>query len=354
MKQLTKSNQINLLLLAGTLQSGGTEKHFYQLCTHLSREKFVIHVGLEEPVKNDFGPIPHDVHLLLLNGSYVNKARQLYHYTRNNHIQVIYSCTFETSFPVLLGWPLLFFRCTFYTGVRGRFNFPVTRKIIEWFISAISTQIICNSAKIKDYVPALFRNKCEVIYNGITPPINPMSKLQAREKLKLNTTTKMVGCIARLCADKGQDVLIEAFAKAFTPDDNIQLVLIGDGEDKAKLMQQISLLNLEKQILLMGNLPNASQYLPAFDVFVLPSRNESFPNALLEAMQYGLPCVATNVGGVEEIYQTAPFGKMVEKENISAMALALKEIMNQPPSTMNIDSFTLEKNIRSLEQVFFN
>lgn len=349
---MNKEIKTNILLLAGTLQSGGTEKHFYQLCTHLSREKFVIHVGLEEPVKNDFGPLPDDVHLLLLNGGYVNKARQLYHYTKHNRIQVIYSCAFETSLPVLLGWPVLFFRCTFYTGVRGKFNFPVTRKIPEWFISAISTQIICNSVKIKDYVPALFRNKCEVIYNGITPLLNPMSKLQAREKLKLNTTTKMVGCIARLCADKGQDVLIEAFAKAFTQDDNVQLVLIGDGEDKAKLIQQITMLNMEKHIILLGNIPNAAQYLQAFDLFALPSRTESFPNALLEAIQYGLPCVATRVGGVEEIYNIINFGYLVHPEDITGMSEALQKGVHMPAQTYDLGRFSLTQNIQAYEQVF--
>ncbi len=181
-----------------------------------------------------------------------------------------------------------------------------------------------------------------------------ITKEEALQKLHLPNDTKVVGCIARLCADKGQDILVNAFAQAFPNDEKTLLVLIGDGEDQTKLRQQISLLKMEKRILLKGNLPNAAQYLPAFDVFVLPSRTESFPNALLEAMQLNLPSVATKVGGVEEIFQIAPFGKMIEKENTSAMAMALKEIMSQPPFTINIDSFTLEKNIHSLEEVFIN
>lgn len=316
---------------------------------------FTITLGLVKPVRNDFGTLPEDVNTLLLEGNYSNQAKQIRACVSADKIDLIYSCAFETSFPVLVAWPSLKKAgVKFITGVRGRFNFPVKRKIIEWLISAISNRIICNSGKIKEYVPALFRKKCTVIYNGIAPKQSALTKEEALQKMHLPNDTKVVGCIARLCADKGQDILVNAFAQAFPNDEKILLVLIGDGEDQAKLMQQISMLKMEKRILLKGNLPNAAQYLPAFDVFVLPSRTESFPNALLEAMQLNLPSVATKVGGVEEIFQIAPFGKMIEKENAHAMAMALKEIISQPPFKINIDSFTLEKNIHSLEEVFIN
>lgn len=316
---------------------------------------FTITLGLVKPLRNDFGALPEDVNTLLLDGNYSNQSKQIQVYASSAEIDLIYSCAFETSFPVLLAWPSL--KRTgvkFITGVRGRFNFPLKRKIIEWLISSISSRIICNSAKIKEYVPSVFRKKCTVIYNGIAPIQSVLTKESALQKLHLPHNTKIVGCIARLCTDKGQDILVDAFAQAFPNDEKILLVLIGDGEDQPKLIQQISMLNMEKRILLTGNLPNAAQYLPAFDVFVLPSRTESFPNALLEAMQLNLPCVATNVGGVEEIFHIAPFGEIVEKENPHAMAMALKEIMGQPPFKINIDSFTLEKNIHSLEEVFIN
>lgn len=316
---------------------------------------FNITLGLVKPIRNDFGALPEDVTTLVLDGNYSNQAKQIQAYVSTAEIDLIYSCAFETSFPVLLAWPSL--KQTgvkFITGVRGRFNFPVKRKIIEWIISAISNRIICNSAKIKEYVPAVFRKKSTVIYNGIAPLHSVLTKEAALQKLDLPHDTKIVGCIARLCADKGQDILVNAFAQAFPNNEKVLLVLIGDGEDYPKLLQQISVLKMEKRILLKGNLPNAAQYLPAFDVFVLPSRTESFPNALLEAMQHGLPCIATNVGGVEEISHIAPFGKMIEKENPFAMAMALKEIINQPPFKITIDSFTLEKNIHSLEEVFIN
>ncbi len=309
-------------------------------------------MGLEQPVKNDFGSIPDDVGILHLDGSYVNKARQLFHYIRQNTIQVIYSCAFETSLPVLLSWPLLMFRCTFFTGVRGRFQFPITRKIPEWFISAISCQILCNSDMIKLYVPVLFRKKCRVIYNGISPLTKPISKRQAREILQLDETKKIIGCIARLCGDKGQDILIEAFAKAFPNDEQVQLVLIGDGETRNSIQCRINELNLQTRILLKGNITNASIYLPAFDVFVLPSRTESFPNALLEAIQHGLTCVATNVGGVKEIYEKVNFGGLVEKEDIDSLAMAVIDALSYKKNSYNLNDFSLKTNLELFSNFF--
>lgn len=316
---------------------------------------FTITLGLVKPVRNDFGTLPEDVNTLLLEGSYSNQAKQIRACVSADKIDLIYSCAFETSFPVLVAWPSLKRTSVkFITGVRGRFNFPVKRKIIEWLISAISSRIICNSGKIKEYVPALFRKKCTVIYNGIAPMQSALTKEEAIQKLHLPNDTKVVGCIARLCADKGQDILVNAFAQAFPNDEKILLVLIGDGEDQAKLRQQISVLKMEKRILLKGNLPNAAQYLPAFDVFALPSRTESFPNALLEALQCGLPCVATKVGGVEEIYAKINFGIMVEKENQNYLSEALSTIVGKPLQKYELNEFSLEMNIKAFEKELLN
>ena len=344
--------KIKILLAAGTFSLGGTEKHFYQLCTHLDRDDFEIYLALTRPVKNDIGPIPCYVNCLFLEGHYLSMAHQVYLFIVKNRINVVYSCAFETSVPILLVWPLIAFKVSFYTGIRGFFNFPLRRRALEYVIIAFSKQIICNSVKAKKFVPTLFRNKCNVIYNGIAPLSQKMNKLTARAELGLCQKKKIFVCVARLCADKGQDVLVEAYAKAFLDDNQVQLVLIGDGEDKANLTRQITALNMGKSIILLGSLPSAAQYLPAFDIFVLPSRTESFPNALLEAMQYGLPCVATNVGGVEEIYDRVNFGKLVKKEDTDGLARAMKEILYFESRSYNLNDFSLRTNIESFSKIF--
>lgn len=349
---MNKPGKKNILLLAGTLQSGGTEKHFYQLCTQLSREKFVLHLGLEKPVRNDFGHLPEDVHAMLLEGSYLQKARQIRNYIRKNNIQLIYSCAFETSFPVLLTWPVIFYRLTFITGVRGKFFFPLSRKIIAWLISFISKNIVCNSQKAIEYVPEIFRKKCLVIYNGISTSTLPLSQAQARKELGLSHHTKIIGCVARLCNDKGQDILLEAFVNGFPTESSIELVLIGDGEDRHMLDNRIRELGIQGKVHLKGNISNASRYLSALDLFVLPSRNESFPNALLEAMQHKLPCVATRVGGVEEIYKIINFGYVVSPEDIKELSEALQKGINMPTQTYDLSRFSLTQNIQAYEQVF--
>jgi glycosyltransferase involved in cell wall biosynthesis len=87
------------------------------------------------------------------------------------------------------------------------------------------------------------------------------------------------------------------------------------------LEKQISLANLSSEISLPGQKENASRFLKAFDIFVLPSRKEGMPFALLEAMQAGLPIIATNVGGVPEVVGES--GVLVEANNSEELSRAL-------------------------------
>jgi glycosyltransferase involved in cell wall biosynthesis len=82
-------------------------------------------------------------------------------------------------------------------------------------------------------------------------------------------------------------------------------------------------------VILLGGLTNPREILPAFDLFVLPSRKEGLPFALLEAMDASLPTVATRVGGVPEVI-TDDCGLLVEKEDPTALAQALLALLENP------------------------
>jgi glycosyltransferase involved in cell wall biosynthesis len=82
---------------------------------------------------------------------------------------------------------------------------------------------------------------------------------------------------------------------------------------------------LENDIILLGNIPNASKYLKAFDIFVLPSLKEGLPYVLLEATQAGLPIVASNVGGIPDI--VGDKGILVPPKDPEALATAIKQTL---------------------------
>lgn len=170
-------------------------------------------------------------------------------------------------------------------------------------------------------------NATSVISNGIDlNNLQFLSKQEARQKLNLPVDKFIIGAIANLYKTKGLEYLIEA-AKQFT---NVHIAIIGEGAERKNLQSKIKNLKLENNVFLIGSVPNAYQYLPAFDIFVLPSIKEGFPYTLLEAMAAGLPIVATDVGAVPEIIENQKTGLIVAPADARALAEAIAYLIENP------------------------
>ena len=115
----------------------------------------------------------------------------------------------------------------------------------------------------------------------------------------------LIGCVGRFHPDKGQTDLLK-FLNAFSiayPNLNWKLIFIGTGmsESNSVLINHISSNNLEDHVILAGPHEDIHRYYSAFDLFLLPSRTESFPNTLIEALSCECLCIATDVGDVPSI-----------------------------------------------------
>jgi glycosyltransferase involved in cell wall biosynthesis len=120
--------------------------------------------------------------------------------------------------------------------------------------------------------------------------------------------------IARLDRQKGIDILIRAWGKAIQIKPIPKLIILGDGPQAMELKNLVRSLGITHSIEFKGIVRNVEAYLRDADLFVLPSRAEGLSNALLEAMSYGIPCIATNVGGNSEAFgmnenKTIPHGE---------------------------------------------
>ncbi|HLX39875.1 MAG TPA: glycosyltransferase, partial [Ktedonobacteraceae bacterium] len=140
-------------------------------------------------------------------------------------------------------------------------------------------------------------------------------------------------CVGRLEYSKGIDVLLHAWARlmhahpVWRTDLKPRLRIVGDGGLRPQLERIATELNILDSVEFLGTRADILPLLQQSWGFILPSRWEGMPNALLEAMSCGLPCIATRVSGSEDLISSNTNGILVEPEQPAAMALALRRII---------------------------
>lgn len=134
--------------------------------------------------------------------------------------------------------------------------------------------------------------------------------------------------LGRLDPQKGFDNLISAFATIAAEVPDWDIVIHGEGGQRADLERQIERLGLEGRILLPGATSSPMEALRSADLYLHPARYEGFPNAVLEALSCGLCVVATDCpGGTGEILQGDRYGVLVPSEDVGALAGAMRRAM---------------------------
>lgn len=176
-------------------------------------------------------------------------------------------------------------------------------------------------------------DRATTVLNGI--PVNRFttaasSKLAARQALGVPTSATLIGCVGRLVPLKNHHRMIDVFAELRTTHPGVHLAIVGDGERRLALRDQIAKLGLQDDVTLFGHHPNVSQVLPAFDIFALPSQTEGLSIALLEACASELAIVATAVGGNPEIIQDGQTGLLVPADDNQALAQAVRRLLDDP------------------------
>ena len=159
------------------------------------------------------------------------------------------------------------------------------------------------------------KDRVYLVYNGIPTPAFK-SKVDARSTLAQGDAPGgvWVGSIAELHPNKNLAVLVDAIALLVRDGLDVHAWLIGDGEERTALEARVRTCGLEHRIHCTGYIPDASELLPAFDIFALPSAKEGLPYVLLEAGCAGLPVVASNISGNSDIIEHEKSGLLVPSD----------------------------------------
>jgi glycosyltransferase involved in cell wall biosynthesis len=195
----------------------------------------------------------------------------------------------------------------------------------------LSHETICVSEAVRrDIAFPLLGGKLRVIRNGIDAPAY-RAKRSARNILRPTDAKRTwLGMIAELHPTKRVEDAILAMTELSPEFPELELIVLGEGEERAKLEALIKERGLGERVRLLGFVPDAASYLPAFDLFLMISRSEALGYALLEAGAAGLPVVATRVGGMPEIVAHGESGILVPPENPAALARAIRGLLADP------------------------
>jgi glycosyltransferase involved in cell wall biosynthesis len=194
---------------------------------------------------------------------------------------------------------------------------------------ACSHRVVANSHAAADrlrweHVPA---RKIAVIPNGVLFPREQARQARDRNKVVM---------VANLRPEKGHDVLLDAAAILRQRFPKVRFDIVGDGPERDRLIGRSAELGLSGIVSFLGHRDDVPALLAGAGIFVLPSRSEAFPNALLEAMAAGLAIVATRVGGIPELIDDEQTGLLVPPDRPGALADRIGRLLAQPTVGMRL------------------
>jgi len=179
----------------------------------------------------------------------------------------------------------------------------------------------------RELTPRLWGRIPFTVVNAWTPVGEALPREAALESLGLSGEAFNVGWVGRISREKGLDVLIESLSEL--GDLPIQLAVLGDGAQRSELQQRGRDLRLQSRISWCGAMERASQFLAAFDLFVISSRTEGTPITLFEAVHARVPIVATEVGGVPDVVSRNE-AVLVAPDDPRALASAIRQVHAAP------------------------
>lgn len=184
--------------------------------------------------------------------------------------------------------------------------------------------LVFQSEGARDFFEDRIKQKSVVIHNSVNIPQEQYPLPKIREKRIVN--------VGRLHPQKNQHLLIEAFAKIASEFPDYTLDIYGDGTLRDELLKQLDDLSLSPRVHLLASCNNVWQHIYTASLFVLTSDYEGMPNALMEAMALGLPCISTDCrpGGARTLIENGISGCIVPIGDSNALAEKMKYLLSHP------------------------
>lgn len=199
--------------------------------------------------------------------------------------------------------------------------------------------------------------KFTLIYNGISQ-INLKEKVQLRQELGFDENKYYIGVTARCAEQKDPFTFLKIAKKVIEKSHNIEFVYIGDGELQDRMKRWIKEKKMEQKIHMLGFRTDAAEIVGALDLYLSTALYEGLPYSMIEAMRAGVPILATDVVGNNELVFEGKNGRLFPVGDVErAYRLIMRqydknEIKPQNVKDTFIEKFSLDNMIKQLNQVY--
>lgn len=225
-------------------------------------------------------------------------------------------------------------------------------RMYRW-MSRYASAFLVKANKVRDEVAEVIKNKKPVlsIKNGIDFNIfnKDMEYTDIRAEFGIIKEDVVITNVAALDERKGQQYLIEA-AIELRKKYPVHIFLVGEGHDEERLKKLVKEKMAQSYIHFLGRRSDINVVLANSDIFILPSLHEGLPNALMEAMAMGLPCVAADVGGVRQLIDDGDKGIVIHSKSIKEIIYATKALIDNPEMAVMIGRNANEKMVKGFGQ----
>lgn len=204
------------------------------------------------------------------------------------------------------------------------------RRMARWVNGFIAVSNDVETGILKTIGPV--QERIAVISNGVDTRRYqaPMDRSATRRKLGFAEDAILFTVVGTLKEQKGHRYLIEAVAPLIAAAPQLHILIVGDGELRGSLEAQVRAARHESSIHFLGNRSDVPAILAASDVFVLPSLWEGLPMALIEAMASGLPVIATQVSGSQQVVDPGVSGILVPPGEVTPLREAIERLIADP------------------------
>lgn len=375
---------VKLIFIAPKLNRAGLQNHLLELCKLLDKNKYEIWICVLSKEKGELEDEFKKIGVNLLAVSYNSLFPLIFMFKIykffnkiNPHILHIHDISIPGCIIALTG-KLSRVKSIIFT-IHGMWAFKGLRKIyfkiLFNFTQKISNKFIAVSKACRDYWVRNFNlhlEKTSVIYNGIDiDKFAFQPECKVRKKLNFPKSFILIGSIGRLIPYKNHILLIKSLPFILKKYPNTIVILIGSGELREKLEEEVREKKLENNFLFLGIRSDIPDLLKEIDIFVFPSITlkytdekrigEAFGIVVLEAMATGKPVIALNTGGIPEIIENNKNGILLHDADPQLLANTIVELIQNKEKRIKIGMearktvekrFTTVIMVKKIEKVY--